>query len=48
MNTQGTLCGLAAAVLIHGGRPKLEEMMAYSPALTPKAPIQTQVEVVEA
>ena len=31
-----------------GGRPKVEEIMAYFPALIPKSLIQTKVEIVEA
>ncbi|CAN5504937.1 hypothetical protein BH10ACI2_BH10ACI2_09770 [soil metagenome] len=30
------------------GRPKVEEIMAYFPALIPKSLIQTKVEIVEA
>ncbi len=31
-----------------GGRPKVEEIMAYFPALIPKSLIETRVEIVEA
>ena len=31
-----------------GGRPKVEEIMAYFPALIPKSLIETKVDVVEA
>ena len=31
-----------------GGRPKVEEIMAYFPALIPKSLIETKVEIVEA
>ena len=31
-----------------GGRPKVEEIMAYFPALIPKNLIETKVEIVEA
>ena len=31
-----------------GGRPKVEEIMAYFPALIPKSLIETKVEVMEA
>jgi len=31
-----------------GGRPTVEEIMAYFPALIPKSLIQTKVEIVEA
>ena len=31
-----------------GGRPKVEEIMAYFPALIPKTLIETKVEVIEA
>ena len=30
-----------------GGRPKVEEIMAYFPALIPKSLIETKVEIVE-
>jgi hypothetical protein len=33
---------------ITGGRPKVEEIMAYFPALLPKELIKTQVEILEA
>jgi hypothetical protein len=31
-----------------GGRPKVEEIMAYFPALIPKSLIETKIEIVEA
>jgi hypothetical protein len=31
-----------------GGRPKIEEIMAYFPALIPKSLIETKVDIVEA
>ncbi|CAN5505584.1 hypothetical protein BH10ACI2_BH10ACI2_09830 [soil metagenome] len=40
--TQPAVTGFA------GGRPKVEEIMAYFPALIPKSLIQTKVEIVEA
>ncbi|HEX9931130.1 MAG TPA: acyclic terpene utilization AtuA family protein [Pyrinomonadaceae bacterium] len=42
------LTGPPAVTGFAGGRPKVEEIMAYFPALIPKTEIQTKVEIVEA
>lgn len=42
------LTGPPAVTGFAGGRPKVEEIMAYFPALIPKSLIETQVEIVEA
>ena len=42
------LTGPPAVTGFAGGRPKVEEIMAYFPALIPKSLIQTKVEIVEA
>jgi hypothetical protein len=42
------LTGPPAVTGFAGGRPKVEEIMAYFPALIPKSLIETKVEVVEA
>ena len=42
------LTGPPAVTGFAGGRPKVEEIMAYFPALIPKNEIQTKVEVIEA
>ena len=42
------LTGPPAVTGFAGGRPKVEEIMAYFPALIPKALIQTKVEIIEA
>lgn len=42
------LTGPPAVTGFAGGRPKVEEIMAYFPALIPKSEIQTKVEIVEA
>jgi hypothetical protein len=42
------LTGPPAVTGFAGGRPKVEEIMAYFPALIPKSEIQTKVEVIEA
>ena len=42
------LTGPPAVTGFAGGRPKVEEIMAYFPALIPKTEIQTKVEVIEA
>jgi len=42
------LTGPPAVTGFAGGRPKIEEIMAYFPALIPKTEIQTKVEIVEA
>ena len=42
------LTGPPAVTGFAGGRPKVEEIMAYFPALIPKELIQTKVEIVEA
>ena len=42
------LTGPPAVTGFAGGRPKVEEIMAYFPALIPKSLIQTKVDVVEA
>lgn len=41
------LTGPPAVTGFAGGRPKVEEIMAYFPALIPKTEIQTKVEVIE-
>ena len=42
------LTGPPAVTGFAGGRPKVEEIMAYFPALIPKSLIQTKVDIVEA
>jgi hypothetical protein len=42
------LTGPPAVTGFAGGRPKVEEIMAYFPALIPKTLIQTKVEIIEA
>ena len=42
------LTGPPAVTGFAGGRPKVEEIMAYFPALIPKDLIETKVEIVEA
>ncbi|MEP6923137.1 MAG: DUF1446 domain-containing protein, partial [Pyrinomonadaceae bacterium] len=42
------LTGPPAVTGFAGGRPKVEEIMAYFPALIPKTEIETKVEVIEA
>jgi hypothetical protein len=42
------LTGPPAVTGFAGGRPKVEEIMAYFPALIPKSLIETEVEIVEA
>jgi hypothetical protein len=42
------LTGPPAVTGFAGGRPKVEEIMAYFPALIPKTEIKTKVEIVEA
>lgn len=42
------LTGPPAVTGFAGGRPKVEEIMAYFPALIPKTEIQTKVEIIEA
>jgi hypothetical protein len=42
------LTGPPAVTGVAGGRPKVEEIMAYFPALIPKTLIETKVEIVEA
>jgi hypothetical protein len=42
------LTGPPAVTGFAGGRPKVEEIMAYFPALIPKSLIETKVEIVEA
>jgi len=42
------LTGPPAVTGFAGGRPKVEEIMAYFPALIPKSLIETKVEVIEA
>jgi hypothetical protein len=42
------LTGPPAVTGFAGGRPKVEEIMAYFPAVIPKSLIQTKVEIVDA
>ncbi len=42
------LTGPPAVTGFAGGRPKVEEIMAYFPALIPKNLIETKVEIIEA
>ncbi len=42
------LTGPPAVTGFAGGRPKVEEIMAYFPALIPKSLIETKVDMVEA
>ena len=42
------LTGPPAVTGFAGGRPKVEEIMAYFPALIPKHLIETKVEIIEA
>jgi hypothetical protein len=42
------LTGPPAVTGFAGGRPKVEEIMAYFPALIPKTEIQAKVEIIEA
>jgi hypothetical protein len=42
------LTGPPAVSGFAGGRPKVEEIMAYFPALIPKSLIETHVDIVEA
>ena len=42
------LTGPPAVTGFAGGRPKVEEIMAYFPALIPKSLIETKVDIVEA
>jgi hypothetical protein len=42
------LTGPPAVTGFAGGRPKVEEIMAYFPALIPKSLIETSVEVIDA
>ena len=42
------LTGPPAVTGFAGGRPKVEEIMAYFPALIPKSLIETKVDIIEA
>ena len=42
------LTGPPAVTGFAGGRPKVEEIMAYFPALIPKTLIETKIDVIEA